>query len=91
MSAAQLSITFFLQMAVIVATCRLVGWLAQRYFGHSAAHLSRMEAARIAAALPAPKKREVIDPGGFTRRHGNAIARQTGVVQSSDYDVCVYD
>ncbi|MDE2621546.1 MAG: cation:proton antiporter, partial [Sphingomonadales bacterium] len=33
MSAAQLSITFFLQMAVIVATCRLVGWLAQRYFG----------------------------------------------------------
>lgn len=64
---------------------------AQRYFGHSAAHLSRMEAARIAAALPAPKRREVIDPGGFTRRHGNAIARQTGVVQSSDYDECVYE
>jgi Kef-type K+ transport system membrane component KefB len=30
-SAAQLSITFFLQMAIILATCRLVGWLGQKY------------------------------------------------------------
>jgi Kef-type K+ transport system membrane component KefB len=29
--AAQLSITFFLQMAVILATCRVVGWLGRRY------------------------------------------------------------
>jgi Kef-type K+ transport system membrane component KefB len=28
---AKLSITFFLQMAVILATCRLVGWLGQKY------------------------------------------------------------
>jgi len=27
----QLSITFFLQMALILATCRIVGWLGQRY------------------------------------------------------------
>jgi Kef-type K+ transport system membrane component KefB len=28
---AKLSITFFLQMAVILATCRLIGWLGQKY------------------------------------------------------------
>ena len=31
MSVAKLSITFFLQMAVILAACRLVGWLGQKY------------------------------------------------------------
>src|SRR6185503_18989494 len=31
MPVAQLSITFFLQMAVILAACRVVGWLGQRY------------------------------------------------------------
>lgn len=33
MTAAELSIAFFLQMAVIVATCRVVGRLAQRFLG----------------------------------------------------------
>ncbi len=63
---------------------------SQRYYGHSAAHLTRIEAARIAAALPSPKKRDVLDPGGFTRRHGNAIAAQSGTVKRSDGDDCVY-
>jgi Kef-type K+ transport system membrane component KefB len=31
MTAAQLSIHFFLQMAVIIAVCRVVGWIAHRY------------------------------------------------------------
>ncbi len=31
MGVAGLSITFFLQMAIILATCRVVGWLGQRY------------------------------------------------------------
>ena len=64
---------------------------AQRYYRHSAAKLSAIEAARIAAALPSPKKREVVGASGFTRRHGNAIAAQTSVVKQSDYDGCVYD
>ena len=64
---------------------------AQRYYGHSAAQLSAVEAARIAAALPAPKQRAVTGASGFTLRHGNAIARRTNVVRSSDYDECVYD
>jgi len=64
---------------------------AQRYFGHSAAHLSTIEAARIAAILPAPKRREAVDPGGFTRRHGNSIAARGRVVRNGEYDACVYD
>ncbi|MEQ1495902.1 MAG: monofunctional biosynthetic peptidoglycan transglycosylase [Novosphingobium sp.] len=63
---------------------------AQRYFNHGAAQLTRVEAARIAAALPAPKRREVANPGGFTRRHGNAIAARSGVVRNEALDACVY-
>ncbi len=33
MTPAELSVIFFLQMAVIVATCRAVGWAAQRFLG----------------------------------------------------------
>jgi Kef-type K+ transport system membrane component KefB len=33
MTAAQLCIAFFLQMAAIIATCRVVGWLVRRYLG----------------------------------------------------------
>jgi len=62
---------------------------AQRYFHHSAAKLSRAEAARIAAVLPLPKKREAVSPSGFTRRHGNRIARYIGFVQREGLDKCV--
>ena len=64
---------------------------AQRYYKHSAARLTRVEAARIAAALPSPKKRAVTNATGFTRRHGNAIAARSTVVRSSALDSCVYD
>jgi Kef-type K+ transport system membrane component KefB len=33
MTPAQLSVAFFLQMAVIIAACRAVGWLVKRYLG----------------------------------------------------------
>lgn len=33
MTNAELSVAFFLQMAIIIAVCRLVGWLAKRYLG----------------------------------------------------------
>ena len=64
---------------------------AQRYFRKSAARLTRVEAARIAAALPAPKRRAVTGATGFTRRHGNTIAARAGVVRNSGMDSCVYD
>ena len=63
---------------------------AQRYYKHSAAKLTRVEAARIAAALPSPKKRSVNGARGFTRRHGNTIAARSQVVRNSALDACVY-
>lgn len=64
---------------------------AQRYFNHSAAQLSKTEAARMAAALPLPKKRSVANPTGFTRRYGNTIAARMGVVRRDGLDSCVYE
>ena len=64
---------------------------SQRYFHHSAARLSRSEAARMAAALPLPKQREVVSPSGFTRRYGNTIQARIGVVRRDGLDNCVYD
>jgi monofunctional biosynthetic peptidoglycan transglycosylase len=63
---------------------------SQRYFGHDAAAMSRIEAARIAAVLPLPKKRGVVAPRGFTRRYGNMIAARLGVVGRDGLDGCVY-
>ena len=62
---------------------------AMRYFRHDASRLSVTEAARIAAVLPLPKKREAISPSGFTRRYGNSIARRIGVVRREGLDACV--
>jgi len=64
---------------------------AQRYFDHSAARLTRTEAARMAAVLPLPKKRPVANPTGFTRRYGNTIAARMGIVRRDALDACVYD
>lgn len=64
---------------------------AQRYFNHSAARLTRSEAARMAAALPQPKKRPVVNPTGFTRRYGNTIQARIGVVRRDGLDSCVYE
>ena len=62
---------------------------AQRYFRHDASRLTPIEAARIAAVLPLPKKRAATDPGGFTRRHGNRIARWVGTVRREGLDGCL--
>lgn len=64
---------------------------AERYFGKSAARLTPTEAARMAAALPSPKTRSVVNPRGFTARYGNTIAARIGVVGRDGLDSCVYD
>lgn len=64
---------------------------AQRYWGKSAANLTRTEAARIAAALPNPKNRAVKSPSGFTRRYGNTIAARINTVKNEGYDSCIYN
>jgi monofunctional biosynthetic peptidoglycan transglycosylase len=63
----------------------------QRYFHHTAARISRSEAARMAAVLPLPKRRAVVSPSGFTRRYGNTIQARIGVVRRDGLDACVYD
>ncbi|MEE9434130.1 MAG: monofunctional biosynthetic peptidoglycan transglycosylase [Sphingorhabdus sp.] len=63
---------------------------AQRYFKKPAKHLTRIESARIAAALPLPKKRGVANPKGFTRRYGNSIAARISVVKRDQLDDCIY-
>jgi monofunctional glycosyltransferase len=63
---------------------------AQRYFNKSAKNLSRVEAARIIATLPLPKKRAVNGASGFTRRYGNSIAARIGVVSRDGLDLCIY-
>ena len=63
---------------------------AQRYFNHDASTLSTQEAARIAAVLPLPKKREAASPSGFTRRPGNRISANIGVVKRDRLDPCLY-
>ena len=63
---------------------------SQRYFNHSAARLSQNEAARMAAALPLPKERPVLNPTGFTRRYGNTIQARIGVVRRDGLDACIY-
>jgi monofunctional biosynthetic peptidoglycan transglycosylase len=62
---------------------------SQRYFKHDASHLTPVEAARIIAVLPLPKKREASVPAGFTRRYGGAIAARAGVVRRENMDECL--
>ncbi len=63
---------------------------SMRYFGHDASAMSGLEAARIAAILPLPKKRGAVAPKGFTRRYGNTLAARIGVVGRDGLDACVY-
>ena len=64
---------------------------AMRYFDKSAARLTPLEAARMAVALPSPKKRSVRSPGGWLARHGSTISRRIGTVRRDALDACVYE
>lgn len=62
---------------------------SKRYFGHDASKMAPIEAARIAAVLPLPKKRAGVAPTGYTRRYGNAILRREAVVRNDGLDGCL--
>jgi len=62
---------------------------AMRYFHHDARRLTPTEAARIAAILPLPKKRDAIDPHGFVRRYGDRITHRLGPMKRRGYTACV--
>ncbi|MEM7689073.1 MAG: monofunctional biosynthetic peptidoglycan transglycosylase [Pseudomonadota bacterium] len=63
---------------------------AERYFGTSAARLTRSQAARMAVALPQPKKRSVRAPSGWLARHGRRVESGIATVQNEGLDACVY-
>lgn len=62
---------------------------SRHYFDKPAAKLTRVEAARLAAILPQPIKRDAASPGRYTRRYANRIAGRTRVVANEGLDWCV--
>lgn len=63
---------------------------SERYFGHDASAMTSLEAARLAAVFPLPKKRGAVAPQGFTRRYGNIIAARIPIVARDGLDACIY-
>jgi monofunctional biosynthetic peptidoglycan transglycosylase len=63
---------------------------ARRYFNHGADAMTPIEAARIAAVFPLPKRRGAIEPRGFTRRYGNMILGRMQAVVRQRMDGCLY-
>lgn len=53
---------------------------AQHYFGRPAAALERMQAARLAAVLPAPRRWRAEPPGDYVRERSRWIAEQMKAV-----------
>lgn len=62
---------------------------AMRYYGHDASTLTDLEAARIAAVLPAPKTRDANRPGSWTARYANQLVRRMRQVSASPLDDCI--
>jgi monofunctional biosynthetic peptidoglycan transglycosylase len=64
---------------------------SQHYFNKSAKRLTRAEAARLAAILPQPIKRDAASPGRYTKRYANRIAGRTRVVANEGLDSCLWN
>ena len=60
------------------------------YFNKPASKLTRTEAARLAAILPQPIKRDAASPGRYTKRYANRIAGRTRVVANEGLDSCIW-
>jgi monofunctional biosynthetic peptidoglycan transglycosylase len=60
------------------------------YFNKPAGRLSQIEAARLAAILPQPIKRDAASPGRYTKRYANRIAGRSRVVANEGLDACVW-
>ena len=63
---------------------------SRHYFDKSAKNLTRAEAARLAAILPQPIKRDAASPGRYTKRYANRIAGRTRVVANEGLDGCIW-
>jgi monofunctional biosynthetic peptidoglycan transglycosylase len=61
---------------------------AQHYFGVDAADLTRTQAARLAAILPAPKSRSASNPSNFTRNRAASILSGADTIAADGRAVC---
>jgi monofunctional biosynthetic peptidoglycan transglycosylase len=85
---------------IMTAYLNLVDWghgnygaeaAAEVYFGKSAAGLTRLEAARLAAILPNPNAWSATRPGPYARRRTNAIVGRIAMVANAGFDSCIKD
>lgn len=64
---------------------------AQRYFGRSARDLTAAQAARIAAALPSPRKRNAAKPDKWLRARAASIADGSATIAADGRAACFED
>ncbi len=64
---------------------------AQHYFGVSAQNLSAVQAARLAAILPSPRKRSARDPSVWTRRRAASILDGAATIRADGRADCFED
>ena len=62
---------------------------AQRYFGTDAAHLSNLQASRLAAILPNPLKWRATRPGAYVQKRSRRIGGGAQTVRSDGLAACV--
>lgn len=62
---------------------------AGHYFRKPAAKLTAPEAARLAAILPSPIKRDAARPGRYTARYARTIEKRMRVVKRDGLDACL--
>ncbi|MBY0564978.1 MAG: monofunctional biosynthetic peptidoglycan transglycosylase [Hyphomonadaceae bacterium] len=64
---------------------------AQARFGVSAAELTPLQAARLAAVLPNPNRWSADNPGPYVRRRSATIVQRAAVVRTEGMAACVLD
>jgi monofunctional biosynthetic peptidoglycan transglycosylase len=62
---------------------------ARHWFGKDADKLTQLEAARLAAILPSPRRYRAAAPGPYVRGRTRAIQARMGVIQRDGYAACV--
>jgi monofunctional biosynthetic peptidoglycan transglycosylase len=62
---------------------------ARAYFHTSAAHLTRSQAARLAAILPDPSKWNAAAPGPYVTERARVLLGQAAVVARDGLDACL--
>ncbi len=64
---------------------------ARKYYGVEAANLTPVQAARLAAILPSPRNRSVIDPTARTRRRAASILDGAATIRADGRADCFED